>query len=49
MHYLRLSANENIGKYKAIKMNATNNPIKTIIAGSINESAAAVRMFTSSS
>ncbi len=47
--YRIVSARENIGKYNAISTNATNIPMKIIIAGSISESAAVIFVFTSSS
>jgi len=43
------SASEKIGKYSETSTNATNNPMKIMMAGSIKLNAAAVRVATSSS
>ena len=47
--YLIVSASEKIGRYNAINTNATKHPMKIMMAGSISDRAAVMRVFTSSS
>src|SRR5436309_3418511 len=47
--YRIVSASEKIGKYSAISTNATKIPMKIMMAGSISDSTAVIRVLTSSS
>src|SRR5882757_9349237 len=48
-HYRIVSASEKMGRYSATSTNATKMPMKIIIAGSIKDSSAVMRVETSSS
>ncbi len=44
-----VSANEKIGKYSATNTKVTKHPMKIMMAGSISDKLAVIRVFTSSS